>query len=103
MVDFQVSGMMGDSAALTLLLLLVKKLTPYATLPCRSDPDDALCMLYSAYDLVVPSVVSALLKLTLPSLSLKEYMLALRQAVGLLGGTIYRWGTQSLVLAIVAM
>ena len=46
---------MGHSAALTSQLLLVKKLTPYATLPCRTDPADAVCMLYSAYNLVVPS------------------------------------------------
>ena len=54
-MGFRVSGKMGESAALTPPLLLVKKLAPYATLPCRSDPDDAGCMLYSAYDLVVPS------------------------------------------------
>ena len=56
-MGFRVSGKMGESAALTSPLLLVKKLAPYATLPCRSDPDDAGCMLYSAYDLVVPSRV----------------------------------------------
>ena len=61
-MGFQVSGMMGESAALTSPLLLVKKLNPYATLRYRSDADDAGCMLYSAYDLVVPSCGKCIVK-----------------------------------------